>query len=230
MPETLDPVDQQELKKRAIRRLAVAAILIVAAVLILSVLTRTPPPAQPAPQIAESGEIPGSAPAVPTAKPDDDVTPETDLAPRARPEVNDGEIAPPPNASPDPGQVDRPPPPAPRVTNPSVATAEKKIEQGPAPTPKAEPQRQAASPAAPVRPPAPLPAPSGSGHGPYLVQAGVFSNMDNARHLQEQLARHGINSTTETRVHIGPFESRQEAQRAAEQLKALGVGAVVTSR
>jgi len=61
----------------------------------------------------------------------------------------------------------------------------------------------------------------------YAVQLGVFTDIDNAKQLQSKLAEHGIPSHTETRVQIGPFKSREEADRAREKLKKLGIAAVI---
>ena len=62
------------------------------------------------------------------------------------------------------------------------------------------------------------------------VQLGVFTDLDNAKHLQTKLAQQGIPSHTETRVQIGPFKSRTEAERAKEKLKSLGMSAVVLGK
>jgi len=64
----------------------------------------------------------------------------------------------------------------------------------------------------------------------FEVQLGVFTDIDNAKQLQARLAQHGIPSHTETRVQIGPFKSRDEADRAREKLKALGVSAVILGK
>jgi DedD protein len=45
--------------------------------------------------------------------------------------------------------------------------------------------------------------------------------------LQEKLAQHGIKSYTETRLNVGPFQNRAEAERALAKLRSLGVSAVV---
>lgn len=61
----------------------------------------------------------------------------------------------------------------------------------------------------------------------FDVQLGVFTDIENAKQLQAKLANHGIPSHTETRVQIGPFKSREEADRAREKLNKLGISAVV---
>lgn len=64
----------------------------------------------------------------------------------------------------------------------------------------------------------------------FEVQLGVFTDIDNAKQLQSRLAQHGIPSHTETRVQIGPFKSRAEADRAREKLKSLGITAVILGK
>lgn len=61
----------------------------------------------------------------------------------------------------------------------------------------------------------------------YTVQLGVFSNPANALQLQERLAQNGIKSYTETKLHVGPFQSKAEADQALTKIRALGISAVV---
>jgi DedD protein len=94
-------------------------------------------------------------------------------------------------------------------------------------------------PAAEIKPPipeaAPKPAPklesrpvtSASGDG-YVVQLGAFSNSANARALQKKLQENKFKAYTElikspggdrTRVRVGPYTSREAADKARDQLK-----------
>ena len=61
----------------------------------------------------------------------------------------------------------------------------------------------------------------------FIVQVGVFMSAANARQLQNKLAEKGIPTHTETRVVVGPFKDRAEAEAVIRQLKELGVAAVV---
>lgn len=61
----------------------------------------------------------------------------------------------------------------------------------------------------------------------YLVQAGVFTSAANARSLQQRLAKAGIRAKMETRVQLGPYKDRREAEQALTKLKKLGVNAVM---
>ena len=63
--------------------------------------------------------------------------------------------------------------------------------------------------------------------GAYLVQAGMFSNTQKAEELHAMLQLNGIPSTLETRVQVGPFNSKAEADAAREKLKSLGVESIL---
>ena len=57
----------------------------------------------------------------------------------------------------------------------------------------------------------------------FLLQAGVFTSAQRAEELHAKLTLSGVPSTLETRVQVGPFRTRQEAEAAQERLKQLGV-------
>jgi len=56
----------------------------------------------------------------------------------------------------------------------------------------------------------------------FLVQVGVFSNHTNAEELVTKLHEAGIPAQIESRVQVGPFASRAEADAARAKLKAMG--------
>ncbi|MDC7714217.1 SPOR domain-containing protein [Vogesella sp. LYT5W] len=64
-------------------------------------------------------------------------------------------------------------------------------------------------------------APQGSSFG-YQVQLGLFSSPDNAERLVSDLKKHGITARTETRVQLGPFRTRAEAEESMQRLRTLG--------
>lgn len=69
----------------------------------------------------------------------------------------------------------------------------------------------------------------------YVVQVGAFGEPGKAASLSADLRGRGFTVFTEeagavTRVRVGPFASRSEAERAAERLGAQGLNAVVTVR
>ena len=57
----------------------------------------------------------------------------------------------------------------------------------------------------------------------FLLQVGVFSNHANAEELVTRLQQAGIPAQIESRVQVGPFASRQEADAARAKLKTLGI-------
>ena len=76
-----------------------------------------------------------------------------------------------------------------------------------------------------------------AGEGRFVVQSGAFSNPSKAEQQVRRLESSGIGAYTEafgsdknqvTRVRIGPFSTREEADRVRKQLKDMGLGAVVT--
>jgi cell division protein FtsN len=68
--------------------------------------------------------------------------------------------------------------------------------------------------------------------GDFFVQVGVFANPGNAEELRTKLKAAGIPTQVETRVQVGPFNTRQEAVAAQAKLKTLGLdgGMVVPAR
>ena len=61
----------------------------------------------------------------------------------------------------------------------------------------------------------------------FALQAGVFADPRRAEELHARLTLEGIPATIETRVQVGPFKTRQEADAAREKLKAMGVDTVL---
>ena len=194
-------------------------------------------PVKPSTELPEP-PAPAEAPPTPPAPPAPPVVAETPL-----PEVK-GEsrptAAPKPHSSTAAASV-TPPTPAPE---PARRMSRQAPEYTAAPTisqsaPPAEPT--VASTAAPVGKPSarlietrsapPVAPPSGltrlfSG---FLLQAGVFSSPQRAEELHAKLTLSGVPSSLETRVQVGPFRTRQEAEAAQEKLKELGVETVLVA-
>jgi DedD protein len=61
------------------------------------------------------------------------------------------------------------------------------------------------------------------------VQVGVFMSAANAKALEKKLAEKGIPTHTETRVVVGPFKDRSEAEAVIRDLKEMGVAGVVVA-
>ena len=82
------------------------------------------------------------------------------------------------------------------------------------------------------RSPAPAPSASAAGTGRFIVQIGAFADADKAREVRQKAERTGLKTYVQvvdtkdgkrTRVRVGPFSSRAEAERAAETLKKAGL-------
>jgi DedD protein len=135
------------------------------------------------------------------------------------------------------------PPAVPAVVEPKPAAAEPPSSAKEAPakeSPKGEPKEDSK----PVKKAAAKPAakqakPAAKSDGKFVVQVIALADAGKAKQMQESIAAAGINSYTEvvktskgdvTRVRAGPFASRAAAEKAREQLKALGMNGNITTR
>ncbi|WP_047244396.1 SPOR domain-containing protein [Chromobacterium subtsugae] len=118
-------------------------------------------------------------------------------------------------------------PAAPEKTPPAAREAPPQTARQPAPPTRnaaAAPQPAAQQEAPPAKIAAEAPAkaqPAGSSVG-YQVQLGLFASMGNAQKLVKDLQKHGIAAHTVTRVQLGPFKTRAEADDAMSKLRSLG--------
>lgn len=133
------------------------------------------------------------------------------------------------------------PPPAAPEQPPAVKESQKTVAAPPPAkeTPQAVPQK--ASPRAvqaePAKPVAAKPAAKPGGQ--YVVQVIALADADKAKKMQQTIAAAGIKSYTEvvktakgdvTRVRAGPYAARADADKAREQLKALGMNGNIITR
>ncbi|MCZ8110700.1 MAG: SPOR domain-containing protein [Betaproteobacteria bacterium] len=112
------------------------------------------------------------------------------------------------------------------------------VASAPAPVPAASKPKPAAAapPAAPVAsPPAPAAAPTPA-NGRWVVQVGAYNDMERLRAARAKLQLLGYASYTQdvdsptgkrTRVRVGPFKSRAEAEAVAARVKTAGLQAAV---
>jgi DedD protein len=198
--------EELQLKKRARRRLVGAIALVLLVVVFLPMFLDSEP--RPLNQ-----DIAINIPPIPN--------PETTPPPSGPPPVAGmpQEAAPPAEPAPagQPAPIPAPEAAAP-VPKPEAPIAEEK--------PKAQPEpRAAAKPAAPAPRQEAKPA---SGGEAYVVQLGAFSNAANAKALQKKLQENRFKAYTEvikspggdrTRVRVGPYSTRDAADRARDQLK-----------
>ena len=202
--------EEQQLKRRARRRLIGAIVLVTAIIVVLPMVLDSEPRA------------PGQAVNVDIPSPDSGR-----FTSRIMPVVP-GPPAPPAKA-PEPKAETKPPAeekkaPAPEPAKPALK-AETELAQKPSPPAKL-PEKKAK--------PAPKPA-----AGKYVVQVIALADAGKAKELQEKIAAAGIKSYTEvvktakgdvTRVRVGPFATREQAEKAREQLKALGMSGNIATK
>lgn len=244
-PET-DSTAEDALKRRLLNRIAIAAVVVVALLGSLAVFDAIYAPSQPA-TVKTAALPPGSETPAATepAKEQPAVVPAAETKPaesaagpvaETKPEsaaVAKAEEAPVPEGT---ASTAAPPlqplPPEKPLTRPASSRPVSIRPSEPVP-PAASP---AASPAARPEPArelaqshtAPRPAPasrpiSGTGERRFALQMGVFGNLANAEDLRAKLELHGIPSSIEARVHVGPFRTREEADAARAKLKELGL-------
>jgi DedD protein len=242
--------DNLELKKRSRRRLVGAATLALIAAIILP-MVMDGEPVKPSQEIQvtipDGGLVGGPVAAYPEpipAVPFDDGAPEAESVPEVEQAVRP--VVPEPLAESPPPQAavaPAPAPPAPASTPPAAP-----------PAPKAPP---AASPPADAPAPPSVPAPSAatdegerarailegrdrqaaaaSAGREFVVQVGAFSDPEKASSRQLELAARGFKSFIEvadgvSRVRIGPFASRSDAEAMLERLKRASLEGVVSTR
>ena len=104
--------------------------------------------------------------------------------------------------------------------------------------PAPEPVAKASAPkaAVPAAPAAVEPKPVAEAGGRFVVQIGAFADAAVARETRSKVEKIGLRTYTQAvdtdngkriRVRLGPFASRDEADKAAEKLKAAGLPAAV---
>lgn len=204
------PISDEELqlKKRARRRLVGAIVLVTAiAVILPMVLDSEPKP------VGQSVEI--------QIPPSDS----GEFKPKSTPikSAGDAAVAKAPDA---PAQGE------------AAAPAAVIVEPAPAKTaPKAETGAAKPAPAAKAVKEAPKAAPRPAGG--YAVQVEALADADRAKQLEKKVASAGVPTYTQvvttksgevTRVRAGPYETREAAEKAREQLKAVGLDGKVVPR
>lgn len=226
--------EEIELRKRARRRLVGAIVLVTFAVMILPmVLDQEPrtvtqdiainiPPKGDAGSFSPKAVTPPAGRPVPAARP-------------AEPAVEAPKLAPEPGKS----STEQPRPEKPAESAPAPKVAEAR----PAP-PDAAPAAMAPEAAAAAKPEAKPeakaePRPDAGKAESFVVQLDAFSNPENAKQQQKKLSAAGISSYTEvvktpkgelTRVRVGPYSSREQAEQMRDRIRKSGVNAVVVAK
>ncbi|WP_171013791.1 SPOR domain-containing protein [Chitinivorax sp. B] len=124
------------------------------------------------------------------------------------------------------------------VTHPVEPTIAQPATASPIP-PKSKPSAQSNQPSAPVTAaPASPTVPTVQPHPirsktvapqAFSVQVGIFANYENAKSLAERLNENGVNAHIESRVQVGPFKNKAEADETMRKLKAMGIHSVLVS-
>ena len=248
VPET-DSTAEDALKRRLLHRIAIAAVMVVALLGSLAVFDAIYAPSQPAP--AKIAAVPPRSEAPAAAEPGKE-QPAVVAAAEAKPgESGAGPVA---EIKPESAVVAKveavpegtaltsapplqPLPPEKPLTPPASSKAvslrpSEPVPPAASPAARPEPVRELAT-ARPASRPAPASRPiSGAGERQFALQIGVFGNLANAEDLRAKLELHGIPSSIEARVHVGPFRTRAEVDAARAKLKELGLepGLLVSSR
>jgi len=247
LADTGEPDAQRSLRVQARRRLIGAAALLLAAVIVVPMVLdpaprplpeqvpieipseRTPfhprlPMAAPGPAVATPDQAtppgPGGDSVLADPKPGEPKAGNGESRAQAREQVGAGDAAPTAGAS----EATRPaavPTPADRVAGAAGQARD------PARAADAQRARQ-------ILDGKPAPAAAPAGEARFFVQAAAPRNEQAARELAARLKKAGLPSFTERvaasdgtrwRVRVGPYASRQEAERARARLRELGTGA-----
>lgn len=126
---------------------------------------------------------------------------------------------------------------APKAAPPAPAAEAKPEPKAPPATPAEKPAPEKTAKAAPAKPAAPSsPKPAST---EYVIQVIALADADKAKELREKIAAAGIKSYIEvvktvkgdvTRVRAGPFADRKAAEKAQQQLKAIGLSGNITTK
>lgn len=227
--------DEEALKKRLIRRMAVAGVLIVillGGLAVFDALNEQPvtektaalPPKEPEPPAEEpKAEEKPEAPAEEKAAEKEAEDKETKVEAAADAKAEPERTATPTTSVPG-GKAGRPLTP-PAHARPATVRPSEPVAGGQRPDPaRALAGRKPAEGAVARHAPASRPlSQAGDANRTFVLQLGVFNNVANAEELRAKLEQNGIPSQIEARVQLGPFQTRQEAETMREKLRALGM-------
>lgn len=242
-----------EIRSKLLARLAVAGVLVAVLLGVLAFFDYL----ATAPDESEEQVFTQPVPVAPKKEASQPVTPAENLPAPPEPEKSGPAEPPPPpqvethtpavvEAKPEAVVENRPKSPSTVESTKKPQTPSPAAVQPPAPVPEATtapsnilPPPRAAVPAEPAPPkpaarivdvrPAPAVTPPAVSRlfSGFLLQAGVFSSVQRAEELHARLTLSGVPSTLETRVQVGPFKTRQEAEAAQAKLKELGVETIL---
>ena len=257
MPRNSVSDEEILLKKRARRRLIGAIVLVTLVIVLLPMfLDSEPRPLNQEISIqipAQSTEFSSRVAALPKpAAPDsanagaESKEPSAPKAEAAEPEKKV------PNGEPTRTEAEKPRAPEParraeaenRARDERTTRAEAPAKPAPKPETKPQPKPEAKSEAKSEAKPQPKPAADAprekeSGSEGFIVQVAALTDADKAKLLKGRISESGMRAYTEvvktargevTRVRVGPYASKEAAQKAADELKKLGLSGVVAPR
>jgi len=221
--ETLSPDDEEALKKRLLTRIAIAggAVVVLLGGLAVFDAVFVEPPAPK--EVARAPEPPLEPKEVKAETPPS----ATEPAPPVKQETP-ATVPEPPTFSPEGGSAvtTRPntaasarPLTAPATARPAMIRPQESLAAA-RPAPGREAVRPPATAAVPLSRPLSQAMQSAR---QFVVQMGVFSNVANAEELRAKLELHGIPAQIESRVQVGPFQTRVEAEAARDRLRTIGM-------
>ncbi len=208
--------ENEDIRKKALLRLAIAGVITASALAGLWWLDQGSGKEKPAPP-----QVTSPAPIVPATPPPPSEPAAAETAGPTQPEApaagKPAEVPPPTPSE---------PPPPPKVSNgPRAPQAASQPVPRPLSSPPTPPAPAQSAPSA-IRP---APTPTVPADPGFVVQLGVFSNPDNAREMVDKLNKKGIRAHLEARVQLGPFLNRQEAEKAQVEMRKLGYSGLVTT-
>ena len=101
---------------------------------------------------------------------------------------------------------------------------------------KTEPKAKPAKPEKPAQPEQPVKTPTSVPDKPYFINVGLFAVAENAERAHAKLLEAQLPSMLkqlksikgqQTRVRVGPFDNKQDAQGAVEKIKSLQLDAII---
>lgn len=220
--DRIEAEDPAYVRRQLTKRMVLAATMIAVLLGALAVFDHLSHVEEAEEEYAEPVRVPQVGPSLRSeGKPEEAPPPPAAPAPEPPPQP---EIPAQPSAVPPPAAPVPPPikPPAGAVRPPAAKPAP----AAPVSPPAVGVPEGTAAPAAPLPAPAPRPVVPRLGAG-FLLQAGVFSNHERAEELKAQLLEAGIPASIESRVHVGPFASKKEAEAARAKMKLLGIDALL---
>jgi DedD protein len=150
----------------------------------------------------------------------------------------------PPSAEPRPEAKPPTPPATPRLATamgeqPDAAAGTASFTEPKAPAPEKAATPVPAEAAAPAKDALPAQAETEPAGQAFAVQVAALADADKVRQVQSQIAAGGLKSYTEvvktakgdvTRVRVGPYPTRPAAEKARDQLKALGLSGNIVAK